>query len=129
MAWLDSELAVRNAGNYAGFATDLTETVYTGQLSRVLFETSGAGAVIERKQESIDGVISILRKYDGLKRVIPVFVAPPKSPPTPVAASVPLQRRFDSQFDGYCNELKRLGVELSPQGECIGFRSQERSTI
>lgn len=129
MAWVDSELAVHNAGNYAGFATDLAQSVYTGEVSRVLFETCGAGAIIERKQESIDGVISILRKYDNLESVIPVFVAPSKSPPTSEVASVPLQRRFDHQFDGYCNELIHLDVGLSPQGECTGFRSHEGGTI
>ena len=126
MAWLDSELAVRNANSYAGFAMDLSKTLYTGQIPPAVFETSGASAVLERKQESIDGVLSILRKYDTLKRVVAVFVAPPKSLPKPPPTSNAAPGSLRRQFDGYCNEQKRWEVKLDAEGQCIGFEVEKQ---
>ena len=106
IAWLDSRLAIRNAQNYAGFAADVAETIYSGEIPPVSFETLGAGQMIESKQENIDGLLKILARYDTLKSVT---LTAPIPPPGFDLAKKPLLR----QMYEYCNQWQWVPLEVS----------------
>ena len=64
LAWLDSRLAIHNAHNYADFAMDVAESVYSGELPRARFNPLARGSEIESPQKKIDEILYFLEKSD-----------------------------------------------------------------
>ena len=72
LLWLDSGLAIHNAHNYAAFAMEVAETVFSGKMPVARIDP----AEIERHQEKIDGMLQYLKSTGALKPIMVPTMAP-----------------------------------------------------